>query len=118
MIEIRGRQVRVSDFKEKGNIVRLKSGSQIKMCGGKWPLNSDAAELRISSDQVCRYLKANDLVHFDNGKVVAIVRAVNEREANLEIKLGGTIKGNCCVRFVGGKHAQLDLTQRVDLKDL
>lgn len=54
MVEIRGRQVRVSDFKEKGNVLRLKSGSQIKMCGGKWPLNSDAAELRISSDQICR----------------------------------------------------------------
>lgn len=97
--------MRVSDFKDKANIMRLKSGSQIKMVGGKWPMASDANELRISSESVCKLLKANDLVHLDNGKCVAIVRAVNEREANLEIKLGGTIKGNCCVRFVGGKHA-------------
>ena len=118
MIEVRGRQVRVSDIKDKSNQLRLKSGSKIKMVGGKWPMSSSIEELRISSDAVCKMLKANDLIHFDNGKVVAIVRAANEREASLEVKLGGTISGNCNVRFVGGKHAQLEILQRHDLSDM
>ncbi len=104
MVECRGREVRLSNFKES-NTCRLKSGSHVTMISGEYPMLSDSENLRISNEIVSRYLKTNDVVYFDDGKVVGIVRGITDTGVDLEIKQGGTLKGNASCRFVGGKHS-------------
>jgi len=63
-------------------------------------------------------LKPNDVVYFDDGKVVGIVIEISGNGCKMEIKLGGTIKKFCQVRFTGGKHSNLDLMTKNDIEDL
>ena len=118
MVELRGREVRLSNLRAQGNTMKVKAGAQIKMQGNDYPMPSDESNFRISNDVICSYLKSNDIIQFDDGKVVGIVRAVNDSTADLEVKMGGVIKGNASCRFVGGKHSQLELIQKQDLKDI
>jgi pyruvate kinase len=48
--------------------------------------------LRISNDAIQRYLKPNDVVYIDDGKVVGIVIEITGNGCKMEIKIGGTIK--------------------------
>lgn len=73
---------------------------------------SNESQLRISSNIIQRFLKPNDVIYFDDGKVVGIVNEVSTREVKMEIKVGGVIKSNCNVRFTGGKHTNLELVTR------
>ena len=63
-------------------------------------------------------MKPNDVIYFDDGKVVGIVIEVATKEVKLEVKIGGTIKGNSNVRFTGGKHGNLDLVTKEDVSDI
>lgn len=118
MLELRGREVRVSHAANANNTLRCKSGSTVLMCGGEFDKPSDVETFRINNETVLRYLKNNDVIYFDDGKVVGIVKSIAETGVELEIKIGGTMRGNCSVRFVQGKHAQLPLTKKEDIEDL
>jgi pyruvate kinase len=63
-------------------------------------------------------LKPNDVIYFDDGKVVGIVIEVSALEVKMEIKIGGTIKSCCNVRFTGGKHSNLELVTKEDVEDI
>lgn len=58
------------------------------------------------------------MIYFDDGKVVGIVVEVAANEVKMEIKIGGNIRGNCNVRFTGGKHSNLDLVTKQDIVDI
>ena len=107
MIETRGREVRMSHISAKTPTIRIRSGSSVNMFGGEFHVASDAQNLRIDNDQIQRYFKPNDVVYFDDGKVVGIVTEINASGCKMEIKIGGQLKGNCAVRFTGGKHNNL-----------
>lgn len=47
-----------------------------------------------NSDQIQRFLKPNDVVYFDDGKVVAIVIEISTDGCMLEVKIGGLLKSN------------------------
>ena len=65
-----------------------------------------------------RYLKLNDVVYFDDGKVIGIVKNIQDKGVDLEVKMAGFLKGNASVRFINGKHAQLPVVKKSDLEDL
>ena len=116
MLETRGREVRVSNF-ENGTC-RIRSGSNVSLIVDEFSKLSNETEFRISSNVIQRFLKPNDVVYFDDGKVVGIVNEVSTREVKMEIKLGGTIKSNSSVRFTGGKHGNLELVTNADIIDI
>jgi pyruvate kinase len=65
-----------------------------------------------------RVLKPNDVIYFDDGKVVGIIIDIQPSSARMEIKIGGVMKGNCQVRFTNGKHAHLPPVTNSDIHDL
>jgi pyruvate kinase len=107
MVETRGREVRMSHIADSNATLRIRSGSSVSMHGGEYHVASDNSNLRINNDSIQRYLKPNDVIYFDDGKVVGIVVEITPSGAKMEIKIGGSIKGNCAVRFTGGKHNNL-----------
>ena len=88
------------------------------MSGGQFDKPSDNENFNINNEYVLRYLKNNDVIYFDDGKAVGIVKAIAETGVEVEMKIGGQVRGNCAVRFVQGKHAQLPLTKKEDIEDL
>ena len=104
MVECRGREVRISQLAEGVETIRIRSGSVVEMYGEDFDLPSDAQTFRINCNTIQRYLKPNDVIYFDDGKVVGIVIEILEKGCKMEIKVGGSIKGNSAVRFTGSKH--------------
>ena len=116
MLETRGREVRISSFETATQ--RVRSGSTVSMVIDEYHLKSNDTQLRISSNVIQRFLKPNDVIYFDDGKVVGIVIEVSAKEVKMEIKIGGSIKSNCNVRFTGGKHSNLELVTKEDVEDI
>lgn len=73
MLEVRGREMRISCFDDPKGEVRVRSGSNVKMTGGEFHLPSNATHLRINCDFIQNHLKPNDVIYFDDGKAVGIV---------------------------------------------
>jgi pyruvate kinase len=78
MVEIRGREIRISHNVDKSGVLRVRSGSQVTMVSGQFEQASDASVFRINNEEIQRYLKPNDVAYFDDGKVVAIVTGITD----------------------------------------
>lgn len=118
MLELRGREIRISHISDASGSMRIRSGSIVEMIGGAYHQSSSASSLKINCDSIQRYLKPNDVVYFDDGKVVGIVIEISGNGCKMEIKLGGTIQARCQVRFTGGKHTNLPILTKEDVEDL
>jgi pyruvate kinase len=116
MLETRGREIRISNF-ESGS-QRIRSGSNVALVIDEYQKASTDTQLRINNNVIQRFLKPNDVIYIDDGKVVGIVIEVSAKEVKMEIKIGGTIKSNCNVRFTGGKHGNLELVTKEDIADI
>jgi len=116
MLETRGREIRISNFETATQ--RMRSGSTVSLIIDEFQKASNDTQLRISSNIIQRFLKPNDVIYFDDGKVVGIVIEVAAKEVKMEIKIGGNLKGNCNVRFTGGKHSNLELVTKDDVEDI
>ena len=71
MLETRGREVRISPFENASQ--RIRSGSTVSLLIDDFAQLSNDTQLRISSNVIQRFLKPNDVIYFDDGKVVGIV---------------------------------------------
>lgn len=118
MVEIRGREIRMSHVNEKTGLLRLRKNNEVLMCAGQFDQASDAETLRINNEDIQRYLKPNDRAYIDDGKVVAIVTGVTEHGVKLEVKIGGAVKSNSSIRFTQGKHGNLPIMTPEDAQDL
>lgn len=78
MVEIRGREIRISHNVDKSGVLRVRSGSPVTMVSGQFEQASDASVFRINNEEIQRYLKPNDVAYFDDGKVVAIVTGITD----------------------------------------
>lgn len=116
MLETRGREVRISAFENP--TMRIRSGATVSLLIDDFANLSTDSQLRINSNVIQRFLKPNDVIYFDDGKVVGIVIEVSAKEVKMEIKIGGTMKSNCNVRFTGGKHSNLELVTKEDVEDI
>ena len=86
MVEIRGRKICMSHNVEKGKLIKVRTGSTAKMIGGEYDKSSDAITFRVNSDNFQRYMRPNDIIYIDDGKVVAVVIEINMKGVTLEIK--------------------------------
>ena len=119
MLEVRGREIRVSTFNE--TTARIRSGSTVTLLGGEFHAQSDPENFRINCETVQRFLKPNDVVYFDDGKVVGIISEIDNAEnlqVKMEIKIGGIMKSSASVRFTGNKHMQKALITKQDIQDI
>ena len=102
MLELRGREIRLTHINENKGKLHIKEGTLVKLNCMNAQSNSNAETLYCNSDLIQRFAKPNDVVNIDDDKVRCIVREVNADSIILEVKLGGIITSNCKVRFTGG----------------
>jgi len=74
--------------------------------------------LYCNCDIIHRYIKPNDVVYFDDGKMVAVVLEILNEGCVLEAKVGGMLKTNSQIRFIGGTHNNVPLLNKRDVSDL
>lgn len=79
MVELRGRELRISHNESKDGLIRVRSGTQVLMVTGQYDQPSDATTFRINNEEILRYLKPNDVAYFDDGKIVAMVSAITDQ---------------------------------------
>ena len=91
MLEIRGREIRTSHV--EGEAV-FKSGAAFVMTSKDQNDPSDEKVIHINNDAVLRYLKLNDVVYIDDGKVVGIVKSIGDNGVEMEVKIAGKLKSN------------------------
>jgi len=72
----------------------------------------DQKTFYCNNDSIQRYLKPNDVVYIDDGKVIGIILEISNEGCIMEIKVGGAIRENCQMRFIGGKHDKLQVLQK------
>ena len=102
MLELRGREIRTSKVVAP---IAFKSGAMFSMTAQDFGTASDDKVVRINNEAVLRYVKLNDVVYFDDGKMVGIVKNISDGSVDLEVKIAGFLKGHAQVRFINGKHA-------------
>ena len=118
MLELRGREIRIG--KAIDGEVEVKSNSLITLdcqspgIGGV----SDTKTFYANCDIIQRYLKPNDVVYIDDGKVIGVVLEVTNEGCLFEVKVGGPVRSYSQLRFVGGKHQNLPIVHPKDIEDL
>jgi pyruvate kinase len=118
MLEARGREIRLTEVNDKSGIIELKSGAVMTLnCINPFGTSTQKT-LYCNSDIILRFLKPNDVVYLDDGKVVCIVLEISNDGCTLEVKVGGPLKSNSQIRFTQGKHSGLQILNDQDIKDL
>ena len=103
---------------EKGGEMDVKSGHVVTLnCLNPHGITNPKTWY-CNCDSIQRYLKPNDVVYIDDGKVVCIVLEISNEGCVLEVKIGGPLRSNSQIRFVGGKHKSLPLFNPQDISDL
>lgn len=123
MVEIRGREVRMSQIADKAankdGKLRVPKGTTVTLVSGQYEQPSDATTFRINNEEIQRYVKPHDQAYIDDGKLVAEVTSISEQGVQVEVKwAGGPIQSCAAVRFIQGKHANLPITTEADIADL
>jgi pyruvate kinase len=73
MIEVRGREIRMSHVDEKVGTLKIRTGSVVTVTCGEFWKASEPNNIKINNETIQRYLKNNDVVYIDDGKAVGIV---------------------------------------------
>ena len=118
MVELRGREIRISKIMEASNQMKIRAGSIVNLIAGQYDQPSDANNFRINTSEMQKVLKPNDVIYFDDGKVIGIIIDIQPSSARMEIKIGGVMKGCSQVRFTSGKHVHLAPVTNQDIYDL
>lgn len=117
MLEARGREIRIGQVSDPSGELSIRSGTVITLNCHSQKGISDPKIFYLNNDQVQRDLKHNDVVYFDDGRVIGIIIEITNEGAIMEVKVGGVIRSNCQVRFTNGKHQRLNLLHPNDVKD-
>ena len=73
MIEVRVRKIRMSHVDKKVGTLKIRTGSVVTVTCGEFWKASEPNNIKINNETIQRYLKNNDVVYIDDGKVVGIV---------------------------------------------
>jgi pyruvate kinase len=73
MVEVRGREIRMSHVDDKSGYLKIRTGSVAEVTCGEFWKASEPNKIRINNETIQRFLKNNDVVYLDDGKVVGIV---------------------------------------------
>lgn len=117
MLEARGREIRLNQVADPSGEVTVKAGSVVHLNTQNSAGRCNDKTFFCNNDSVQRYLKPNDVVYFDDGKVIGVVMEILNDGCMLEMKMGGTIPSNCQLRFTGGKHDKLAVLSQKDVHD-
>jgi pyruvate kinase len=93
MVELRGREIRISKILDASNQMKIRAGSIVNLIAGQYDQPSDANNFRINTSEMQKVLKPNDVIYFDDGKVIGIIIDIQPSSARMEIKIGGVMKG-------------------------
>jgi len=94
MVEARGREIRLNQVSDKIGFLEVKSGSVVALnCLNPHGITNPKTWY-CNCDIIQRYLKPNDVVYFDDGKVVCIVLEISNEGCMLEVKIGGPLKAH------------------------
>lgn len=118
MLEVRGREIRLTEVEDPSGELHIKAGAVINVNCVNPHAISDEGTLFTNCDAIQRYLKPNDVVYIDDGKVVAVVLEVSNEGCIIEVKIGGAIHSNSQIRFIGGKHQDLAVLHPKDISDI
>jgi pyruvate kinase len=118
MLEVRGREIRLSEVSDENGELHIKPGAVLNVNCVNPNAISDDSTLYTNCDAIQRYLKPNDVVYIDDGKVVAVVLEVSNEGCIIEVKIGGEIHSNSQIRFIGGKHQDLSVLHPKDISDI
>jgi len=73
MVELRGREIRISKIMDANNQMKIRAGSIVNLISGQYDQPSDANNFRINTAEMQKVLKPNDVIYFDDGKVISII---------------------------------------------
>jgi pyruvate kinase len=93
-VEARGREIRLTQVSDKSGMMNVKSGTVVALnCLNPYGI-SNPKTWYCNCDIIQRFLKPNDVVYFDDGKVVCIVLEISNEGCMLEVKIGGPLRSN------------------------
>jgi pyruvate kinase len=94
MVEARGREIRLSQVNDPTGYIEIRGGQVFTLNCLNPAALSDTKTLYCNCDIIHRYLKPNDVVYFDDGKMVAVVLEILNEGCVMEAKVGGPLKSN------------------------
>lgn len=118
MLEARGREIRLNQVTDPSGVIKVKSGTVVALNCLNPHGFTNPKTWYCNCDVIQRYLKPNDVVYIDDGKVVCIVLEISNEGCMLEVKIGGPVRSYSQIRFIGGKHKNINVLSHQDMKDL
>lgn len=118
MLEIRGKEIRLTDINEKNGEMLIRSGDILTLNCLNASSFSNQSTLYCNNDVIQRYVKPNDVVNFNDGSVIAIVKETKQDSLVLECKIEGVLRSRCGIRFTSGQHHNLPVICPNDVTDL
>lgn len=107
MLELAGREVRISNFKEpdgnKCNQIKVRAGRSIRIKGAYMPGESTQHILQCNFPDLQKVVKINDYIFFEDGELVGIVIDIEEENIIVEFRSTGTITGGTKIKLSNGK---------------
>ena len=91
MLEIKGKEIRLSNINDKSRQMEIKSGDILTLNCNNASSFSNESVLYCNNDVIQRYVKPNDVVNFNDGNVIAIVKETKSESLILECKIGGML---------------------------
>jgi pyruvate kinase len=110
MIEIRGREIRISEIDDSHRLpsgeigVYLKAGSTVEIRTDAPTCSSSEHRLNVNYRDFPRLVKSNDMLYIDDGKIALLVVDLSMEAVICEVKQGGILGSNKTIKLPSGKH--------------
>jgi pyruvate kinase len=79
---------------------------------------SDGVRINLTSKDVPRLVKPNDIIYVDDGKIILLVLDCDIGAVRCEVKAGGILGSNKIVKLPTGKQELLPILAEKDVEDL
>ena len=120
MIDIRGREIRVSHFKQECQFLEFAIDDviTIKTSPEEIGLPSDSEALRVDCAKLPQVLRPTDIVYFDDGRLHAEVIDIDEDSVKVRFKCPGKLAPQSQIRLQGSKYEMIPILNVGDIIDL
>lgn len=79
---------------------------------------SDGVRINLTSREVPRLVKPNDIIYMDDGKIILLVLDCDITGVRCEVKAGGILGSNKVVKLPTGKQELLPILTDKDFEDI
>ena len=120
MIDIRGREIRVSHYKEETQFLEFAIDDVITLKTGAEEIGvaSDAECLRVDCGNLPKVLRPTDVLYFDDGRLNAEVIDVDEDSVKIRFKCPGRVAPCSQIKLQGSKYEMIPILNVGDIIDL